>query len=164
MTVPRRLLRKIVSGGQSGVDRAALDASLECGIPIGGWCPRGRKAEDGDIDSKYPLCETKTTGYSDRTEFNVRDSDGTLIITSGPLKGGTSLTASLARQYEKPCLVIDPDESASIETIHAWLIANKIQTLNIAGPRESGCPGIYEKTYTFVRALLSHSNDDDASP
>jgi hypothetical protein len=99
---------EIVSGCQSGVDRAALDAALEAGVPCGGWCPKGRAAEDGPIDARYPLHETPSSEVQQRTEWNVRDSDGTLILSRGTeLTGGTLLTQRLAQQRGKPCLAID---------------------------------------------------------
>src|SRR5438309_6802555 len=96
---------KIISGGQSGVDRAALDVALELGISCGGWCPKGRRAEDGVIPEQYPVRENASTSYPPRTEMNVRDSDGTLILTNGRPDRGTALTVNLAKRYEKPCLV-----------------------------------------------------------
>src|SRR5215471_7567840 len=99
---------RIVSGGQTGVDRAALDAALELGVPCGGWCPRGRAAEDGPIDDRYPLHETPSRDVEQRTEWNVRDSDGTLILNRGPeLTGGTLLTQRVAQRDRKPWMVID---------------------------------------------------------
>src|SRR5262245_54833883 len=92
---------KIISGGQSGVDRAALDVALELGIPCGGWCPKGRRAEDGPLPDRYPLDETQTSFYPERTRRNVRDSDGTLILADGAAKGGTALTIELAEQMQK---------------------------------------------------------------
>src|SRR6266508_6387099 len=99
------MITKIVSGGQTGVDRAALDVALELGMPCGGWCPQGRRAEDGRIDDRYPLNETPWDGYPQRTEWNVRDSDGTLILTCGESDRGTALTVRLAQERNKPCFV-----------------------------------------------------------
>ncbi|PSQ85488.1 MAG: molybdenum cofactor carrier, partial [Bacteroidetes bacterium QH_2_63_10] len=93
-------MRKIISGGQTGVDRAALDAALAFNVPVGGWCPKGRRAEDGQIPDRYPLEETPSEAYEQRTAWNVRDSDGTLIITDGSLEGGTALTMTEARRQE----------------------------------------------------------------
>src|SRR2546429_554237 len=105
MTVAK--LSKIISGGQTGVDRAALDVALELGLPCGGWCPRGRRAEDGPIDSRYPLRETNALAYPVRTRWNVRDSDGTLILTRGRPDRGTALTRDLAERMGKPLLTVD---------------------------------------------------------
>jgi hypothetical protein len=103
-------LERIVSGGQSGADRAGLDAALLHGLPHGGWCPKGRKAEDGVIDLKYLLTETTSAGYRTRTERNVRDSDGTLILTlSAVLTGGSLLTQNLARKHSRPSLHVSRD-------------------------------------------------------
>lgn len=99
----------IVSGGQTGVDRAALDVALELGFLCDGWCPRGRKAEDGPIACRYPLRETPSARLSQRTEWNVRDSDGTLILTKGRPRGGTALTIQLATRLTRPHLVLDLD-------------------------------------------------------
>lgn len=147
---------KIISGGQTGVDRAALDAALETGIPCGGWCPKGRKAEDGRIADKYPLKETTSSKYAVRTEWNVRDSDGTLVITRGTPTGGTAYTIACVRIHKKPALVIDLDHFPKDETdiLTAWLTANNIQTLNVAGPRESSMPGIYNDAKELVLLLI----------
>src|SRR5690349_1618711 len=136
------MFTKIVSGGQTGVDRAALDVALELGLPCGGWCPRGRRAEDGPIDGRYPLTETPWDGYPQRTEWNVRDSDGTLVLTRGAPDRGTALTVELARRYGRPHLVIDLAEPLRAERVRAWAGEHQVRTLNVAGPRESSCPGI----------------------
>src|SRR3954447_14624932 len=98
------LIQRIVSGGQTGVDRAALDVALALGIPCGGWCPRGRGAEDGLIPERYPLVETPAADASQRTRWNVRDSDGTLILAWGEPTGGTLLTVQACRETGKPHL------------------------------------------------------------
>src|SRR6516162_1127534 len=103
----RKVISKVVSGGQTGVDRAALDIALELGIPCGGWCPKGRLAEDGTIPNHYPLKETPLPLYPQRTEWNVRNSDGTLVLTTGQTKGGTALTIAIARRQKKPRLIIN---------------------------------------------------------
>ena len=150
-------LEQIVSGGQTGVDRAALDVALELGIPCGGWCPKGRRAEDGSISETYPLRESPTANYAERTALNVKDSDGTLILSRGPLRGGTALTKTFAERYRRPCLVVDLREPTP-QLIHDWLSANSIRVLNVAGPRESSQPGIARQSATFLRMLLSHIN------
>ena len=146
---------KIVSGGQSGVDRAALDFALKNYIPCGGWCPKGRLAEDGRIDKRYPLRETKTTDYRVRTKANVVDSDATLILYIDKLRNGTALTQQIAKRIKKPCLVIrlDKEYIEKIAELHSWLASNKIETLNIAGPRESSNPGIYVEALRFLSIL-----------
>src|SRR5215472_13690466 len=135
------MFTKIVSGGQTGVDRAALDMALELGLPCGGWCPRGRRAEDGPIPDRYPLTETPWDGYPQRTEWNVRDSDGTLILTHGEPDRGTALTVELANRYGRPHLVIALGESPNEEEVRAWARAHQVGVVNVAGPRESSCPG-----------------------
>ncbi len=148
-------ISRIVSGGQTGVDRAALDVALERGLPCGGWCPRGRLAEDGPLDRRYPLSETPQARPAQRTRWNVRDSDGTLIIVRGQLRGGTALTRRDAAELDKPCLLVDPSESAAVARIVEWLSHNRIDVLNVAGPRESHCLGIYDEAVDVLRAALS---------
>ena len=150
-------IRKIISGGQTGVDRAALDAALELGIPCGGWCPKGRIAEDGTIDPRYPLQEPSSSSYPVRTERNVKDSDGTLVLTEGPPSGGTARTIEVARKHKKPYLVIDLTKDGSPDTVTKWVQANRIQILNVAGPRESKCPGIHGRALEFLRVALKTS-------
>jgi hypothetical protein len=113
------IVRRIVSGGQTGVDRAALDVALALGYPCGGWCPRGRRAEDGPIDDRYPLTETKTDRYQERTRLNVRDADATLIVTRGYPVGGTRLTVDTAVRAGRPCLVIDLDTAPAADLLDA---------------------------------------------
>jgi hypothetical protein len=141
---------KVVSGGQTGVDRAALDAARALGLPCGGWCPRGRLAEDGPIDPAYPLAETPGADYAQRTEWNVRDSDGTLVLTRGRPTGGTALTIALARRRGNPLLVVDLARDPSPDEVARWIEASRIGVLNVAGPRESQAPGIGRE----ARALL----------
>jgi len=158
-----RPVARVVSGGQSGVDRAALDAALACGIPAGGWCPRGRGAEDGVIPDRYPLRETPSSDPAQRTEWNVRDSDGTLILHRGPLSGGTALTADLVRRYGRALLHLDLDAArppvALAAEVRPWLEAQRIRVLNIAGPRESQVPGIGAAASALLRHLLCGEQD-----
>lgn len=146
-------IEKIVSGGQTGVDRAALDAAREQGIPIGGWCPQGRRAEDGQIDARYPLQETPSADYAQRTAWNVRDSDGTLILVEGEPKGGTALTVEEGQRRSKPLLQRDVHASA-VGPVRAWIQRNDIDVLNVAGPRASEALGIYAAARTLITRLL----------
>lgn len=154
---PALPVRQIVSGGQTGVDRAALDVALALGLPCGGWCPKGRLAEDGPIAERYPLRETRSTRYARRTLWNVRDSDATLILAREPLGGGTAYTERCARELERPCLVVapDPGDGAALQRARAWLVAHEVEVLNVAGPRESGAPGVHDQAVAFLRALLA---------
>jgi hypothetical protein len=148
-------VQKVVSGGQTGVDRAALDVALELGLPCGGWCPHGRRAEDGAIPDAYPLRETPSPSYPERTAWNVRDSDATLVITRGEPRGGTALTVSLARRAGRPVLVIDLELNADHAPVRTFLADNAVRTLNVAGPRESEAPGIHDEAAALLRALLA---------
>jgi hypothetical protein len=153
---PRRLLR-VISGGQTGVDRAALDAALACSIEIGGWCPRGRRAEDGRIDERYPLHETESGVYAERTRLNVRDADATLILSRGPLTGGTGLTRSFVQQRGCPLLVVNrdaPSPEDAAQRVRAWIEEYGIQVLNVAGPRESTSQGIYHWALSVLTAAF----------
>ena len=150
--------KKIISGGQTGVDRTALDVAIELGIPSGGWCPKGRLAEDGVIDPKYPLQETDSPEYPVRTEMNVKDSDATLIITKGPVTGGTARTLELAEKHKKPHLVVDLSTRKDPMIVKKWLEFNQVGVLNVAGPRESKIPGIYDKAGDFLRKILLQDN------
>ena len=145
---------KIVSGGQTGVDRGALDAAIALGIQHGGWCPRGRLAEDGNIPNRYELLETGSPEHQQRTEQNVLDSDATLIICRGPLSGGTLLTWQLAEKHFKPCLVVDLDRPPPPDQVGQWLAACRVKVLNVAGPRESQRPGIAVQTAEFITSLF----------
>lgn len=145
---------KIVSGGQTGVDRAALDAAIELGLPHGGWCPRGRLAEDGPIPARYDLRETDSAAYHVRTEQNVIDADATLVLTFGEPLGGTALTIRLARLHGRPHFVVDLAREESPRAVRAWLRENGIRVLNVAGPRESQQPGIGRQAAEFLRSVL----------
>ncbi len=139
------VLEKIISGGQTGADRAALDFAIARGIPHGGWCPRGRLAEDGTVPARYQLTETPGSDYAQRTEWNVRDSDGTVILSvASTLAGGSRQTAELARQYHKPCLHLsrELDGEAAAWKLRDFLARHEIKTLNVAGPRQSQEPEV----------------------
>lgn len=146
---------KIISGGQTGVDRGALDAAIALGIAHGGWCPRGRLAEDGPIPGRYELHETDSPDYPVRTERNVLDSDATLILCCGQVSGGTELTLRLAERHRRPCLVVDLDRPLDVDPVRRWLVSHQVQVLNLAGPRESQSPGIGALAAGFVRELFS---------
>lgn len=147
---------KIVTGGQTGVDRAALDVALALGIPCSGWCPKGRLAEDGEIDAHYPLKETPSEDVAQRTEWNARDSDGTLILNIGNPTDGTPLTAQMAEKYNKPYITLELDKDPELSTFKKWLAEHNIKTLNIAGPRESHAPGeIYSLAKKQLETLLA---------
>ena len=148
---------KIISGGQTGVDRAALDVALKHGIDAGGSCPTGRLDEFGRIPDCYPLKELENGGFIERTLQNVKDSDGTVIIYPGKLSGGTDQTVRFCIEQRRPCLLIDASKTPIKEA--AKLIADfvrekQIDILNVAGPRESEAPGIYAAATPFLRAVL----------
>ena len=147
-------VRRVVSGGQAGVDRAALDVALALGMACGGWCPRGRAAEDGPIGARYPMAETPARGSLQRTRWNVRDSDGTLVLLRGRLDGGTLQAARHATALGRPLHVVDLEGPAGIAATRRWLRARRITVLNVAGPRESSRPGIHLQAADFLRALL----------
>jgi predicted Rossmann-fold nucleotide-binding protein len=147
-------IAKIISGGQTGVDRAALDVALELGIPCGGWCPKGRRAEDGVIPAKYPVQENKSTEYPPRTAMNVRVSDGTLVLTHGEPDRGTALTIGLAKRHKKPFLVVDLDKAPKPAELRKWIRGARIKVLNVAGPRESSCPGIGAEVKRLLRSVF----------
>jgi hypothetical protein len=145
---------RIVSGGQTGVDRAALDVAIALGIPYGGWCPKGRLAEDGAIPRQYQLTETELPDYAQRTEQNVLDSDATLILCRGQPTGGTELTRRLAERLRRPHLVVDLLQPFDWPVVRDWLAERENGTLNVAGPRESQCPGIHDQAVEFLREML----------
>jgi hypothetical protein len=151
------VIKKIVSGGQTGADRAALDWAISRNIPHGGWCPRGRLAEDGTIPCRYNLQEMPTKNYPKRTEQNVVDSDGTVIFTIKPLlTGGSMRTAEFAVEHHKPLLHLHAHETDSGKKLTDFVTQNQIKTLNVAGPRASGEPAIGE----FVTAVLDETIKD----
>jgi hypothetical protein len=148
---------KIVSGGQTGADRAALDFALSRSIPHGGWIPKGRRAEDGPLPERYRLNETATADYPWRTERNVMDSDGTVIISCGPLAGGSAFTAEMARKHKRRWLHLDMAKLSAEEAgaqLHSWLAENRMHVLNVAGPRHSEDATIYDATVKVLEAAL----------
>lgn len=153
-------IEKIVSGGQTGVDRAGLDVAKELAIPQGGWCPRGRRAEDGTIPDHYALQETPDAGYLQRTEWNVRDSDATLILSLGELSGGSLRTREFCERLERPCLVLDLNDwqqglVAAEKRFENWLHQHPIRCLNIAGPRDDESGKIYTQARHHLLELLT---------
>jgi len=145
---------RVVSGGQTGVDRAALDVAIELGMAHGGWCPKGRLAEDGPIPGQYRLSETDSPDYAVRTEQNVLDSDATLILCRGRPGGGTDLTQRLADRHGKPHLVVDLEGSPEPDAAGRWLQTWRPAVLNVAGPRESQSLGIAAQAADFLRRLF----------
>jgi hypothetical protein len=151
-------IARLVSGGQTGADRAALDVALALGIPHGGWVPRGRRAEDGPLDHRYRVRETPSADPAQRTAWNVRDSDATLILSRGPLAGGSALTRRLALESGCPLLHLDLarlDTAAAAGALADWLAGLVVATLNVAGPRASEDPGIYAAAYALLSAVLA---------
>jgi hypothetical protein len=157
----------ILSGGQSGADRAALDFAIEFGLAHGGWCPRGRRAEDGPLDERYELTETPSRRYAQRTEWNVRDSDATVVFTVLPdATGGTALTLAMARRLGKPCLHLSSEIASEIgqdpaEELLNFLAAHHVSRLNIAGPRESQEPLVAAFVHGVLVAALDRSESTE---
>jgi hypothetical protein len=151
------MLKKVISGGQTGVDRAGLDVAIKEGIPIGGYCPKGRLAEDGTIPEKYPMIELESIEPYYRTEQNVIHSGGTLILNKGILSGGTKLTHDFTVKYGMPRLIVQLDDDKIIAPEHVinWIKGHLINTLNIAGPRESKFPeGIYSDAFAYLEKIF----------
>lgn len=152
-------IKTIISGGQTGADRAAFDFALENGIEIGGFVPKGRRAEDGKISASYPnLIETPKRNYTERTELNVQNSDATLIVSHGKLTSGSLLTKKFAKKHQKSFLHIDYLDASieeSVQKTRKWLASIKCKRLNIAGSRASTDAEIYEKTKLFLAELFA---------
>jgi hypothetical protein len=149
-------IEKIVSGGQTGADRAALDFAIQHGIAHGGWCPAGRKSEDGPINPRYNLQETPSSGYLQRTEWNARDSDGTVVFSIAPvLTGSSQKTIELALKHRKPVIHISRDGGSALPALALlrFIQDNKIKVLNVAGPRASEESDVYG----FVMDLLGNA-------
>ena len=151
------MIEKIISGGQTGVDQAALDIAIKFNIPHGGWCPKGRIAENGMIPLKYLLTETESSDYSIRTKLNIRDSDGTLILVPenlAKITSGTMMTIQVAKEKEKPYFIAELAEAQNIQSIVDWVYENNIKILNVAGPRESHYPGINQLSVKFLEKII----------
>ncbi|QDT11370.1 putative molybdenum carrier protein [Planctomycetes bacterium K23_9] len=152
---------RIVSGGQTGVDRAGLEAAIALGIDHGGWCPAGRLSEDGSVPSRYQLTEMSAADYPTRTRQNIIDSDATLIVYETRLKGGTLLTQRTCKRLDKPFLLVrlsgdaDSLHQEQIVATQQWLAQHKPAALNVAGPRESTSPGIMERATDFLVSVLT---------
>ncbi len=155
---------KIISGGQTGADQAALDAAIQRRLEYGGWLPKGRLTENGPLSKKYRLQEMPKGRYRARTEKNVLESDGTLICSHGPLSGGSALTEALTIRHRKPCLHIDFNHYAldqAVEVIMNWTGEHSIEVLNVAGPRASGDPQIYEAVFRLIAATPWHRMESE---
>jgi hypothetical protein len=163
-----KMLRKIISGGQTGTDRAGLDFAIETGLEHGGYVPRGRKAEDGRVDARYNLVELSTSSYPARTKRNIEESDGTVIFSlERLLSGGTKLTWEHAKKLGKPVphiynaskegILNQESLRLEIQALTDFLCSNKIEILNVAGPRESKEPGVYEWALTLLRLFLNRA-------
>ena len=169
-----RTLVKVVSGGQTGVDQAALRAAKDCELEIGGWCPPGRECETGVIPSEFPLKETEQERSPDapgvprsqRTEWNVRDSDATLVIEDGAGRGashseaatadpGTNWAIKCAARSRRPLLVCDINDPSAQAKIRQWLVTNQISVLNVAGPSEATSPGIGRRAYSLLGCVFA---------
>lgn len=151
------MLTKIISGGQTGADRAALDVAIKVGLPYGGWIPKGRLTEDGPLSDEYHLQEMPTKDYPKRTEKNVVDSDATVIISHGKLTGGSDFTRKMAEKHSKPWLHLDMAKMSlayAVRLMKTWLTDNGIRTLNVAGPRASKDSEIYNVTVKVLEGVL----------
>jgi hypothetical protein len=167
-----RELQKVISGGQTGVDQAALRAATECGLEIGGWCPPGRVCESGVIPAEFPLQETPDERSPDapevrrsqRTEWNVRDSDGTLVLRSHERSGcvtsaGTEWTIACAARYQRALLVLEIEDKDAKKKIEQWLTYDQIKILNVAGRSEGAAPGIGEQAYALLKSIFATANE-----
>jgi Circularly permutated YpsA SLOG family len=151
------MVEKIISGGQTGADRAALDFAIKHNIPHGGWVPNGRRAEDGRIPDIYELHEMPTGSYPERTEQNVIHSDGTVIISHSVLTGGSAYTAEMAKKHGRPWLHLDMEKTTvdeAVKRLRGWITDNSISVLNVTGPRESNNLDIYQATTKLLQTTF----------
>ena len=149
---------KFICGGQTGVDRAVLDACLENNFPCGGWCPKGRLAEDGPIPEKYPLTETDSTDYAVRTEKNVLAADATVILFDGEMRGGTLLSREIADKVSQKTLLISlskTDAATAVKEMREFILQNNFEIINFSGPRESESKQIYKKVLEILTQLIA---------
>ncbi|MDR0239025.1 MAG: putative molybdenum carrier protein [Deltaproteobacteria bacterium] len=152
------MIEVIISGGQTGADRAALDFALERGFAIQGYCPRGRRADDGPLDEKYPLQETESADYPPRNRLNVGLADATIIFNGLPeYSPGTYRTIQFAREHKKQCKVLQgfPDIMQDAVDLKQWLQTHQPQKLNVAGNAEEKCPGMYAHVLAVLRQVLN---------
>jgi hypothetical protein len=150
---------KIISGGQTGVDRAALDAALKYGIECGGWCPTGRLDEFGRIPDRYPVQELKDGGFAERTSQNVKDADGTVIIYFEKLRGGSEQTVQFCVEQKRPHLLIDASKisaEGAADLIAEFVGGQKIATLNVAGPRQTEWADGYDYAFRAQDMFLGN--------
>jgi hypothetical protein len=161
------MLKKIISGGQTGADRAALDVAIKLGIPYGGWIPKGRITEEGPLPEKYQMQEMPTESYAARTEQNVIDSDGTLIICRGRPTGGSDYNREMALKHKKQLLHVDLNQTSSLDAsslISSWIKLYQIKTLNVAGPRASKDSNIYVDVFRILEWALKIYRIENLSP
>ena len=161
------MLKKIISGGQTGADQAALDVAIKMDIPHGGWIPKGRRTEKGPLPPKYLLQEMQSSSYAERTEKNVIDADGTVIFSHGDLTGGSELTRHLARKHRRPCLHLDLNKVIAFnaaQQLNNWLQENQVEVLNVAGTRGSHDPKIYQATTDVLQTALYMEIIDGTDP
>ena len=147
-------LRKVVSSAQPGAERAALDAALDLGFEAGGWVPKGRRADDGAVPERYRVTETPGRDYDQAAEWNIRDTDATLVLTTGRPGSGTVAAVALAHKMEKPVLVADMLQPRNLGGILFWLEYGNAKSLNVVGPKESEVPGIRAMAMEFLKGLL----------
>ena len=148
------MVKKVISGGQTGVDLAALDAAMETTLSVGGACPKGRRYEAGRIPEHYPLQELTSSDYLSRTVRNVLDADGTLVLAFGEPTGGTLATIECANNHRKPLAVIDLLTNPKVDDAQRWIENHGIRTLNVAGPRGSHDARVYPYAHEFLRHLF----------